>query len=164
MLEVPTRSEPAPGAALAGRIATEELAAELLARADAEGVRLVGPGGLLTGLTKTVLEAALEAEMIEHLGYEAHDPAGHHSGKSRNGTRTKTVTTELGPVSLDVPWDRAGSFEPQIVRKRQRRLEGVDAMVCSLSAKGLTHGEISAHLGEVYGAEVPKETVTRITA
>ena len=162
-MDVSTRTEPAPGAALAGRISTDELAAELLARADAEGVSLVGPGGLLAGLTKTVLETALEAEMTEHLGYEAHDPAGHHSGNSRNGTRTKTVITELGPVELDVPRDRAGTFEPQIVRKRQRRLGGVDAMVCSLSAKGLTHGEISAHLAEIYGAEVSKETITRIT-
>ena len=135
----------------------------VVGRADAEGVSLVGPGGLLAGLTKTVLETALEAEMTEHLGYEAHDPAGHHSGNSRNGTRTKTVITELGPVELDVPRDRAGTFEPQIVRKRQRRLGGVDAMVCSLSAKGLTHGEISAHLAEIYGAEVSKETITRIT-
>jgi len=140
-----------------------ELAGELMARADADGVSLVGPGGLLAGLTKTVLESALEAEMTEHLGYEAHDPAGHHSGNSRNGTRTKTVLTDIGPVDLDVPRDRAGSFEPVIVPKRVRRLGGVDAMVCSLSAKGLTHGEISAHLGEIYGARVSKETVTRIT-
>jgi putative transposase len=140
-----------------------ELAGELMARADAEGVSLVGPGGLLAGLTKTVLEAALEAEMTEHLGYEAHDPAGHHSGNSRNGTRTKTVLTDIGPVELDVPRDRAGEFEPVIVPKRKRRLGGVDAMVCSLSAKGLTHGEISAHLEEIYGAKVSKETVTRIT-
>jgi transposase-like protein len=71
--------------------------------------------------------------------------------------------TDIGPVELDVPRDRAGSFEPVIVPKRVRRLGGVDAMVCSLSAKGLTHGEISAHLGEIYGAKVSKETVTRIT-
>jgi transposase-like protein len=155
--------EPAPGQALAGKIGTDELAAELLARADAAGVSLVGPGGLLAGLTKTVLETALEAEMTEHLGYEAHDPIGYHSGNSRNGTRAKTVVTDIGPVELDVPRDRAGSFEPVIVAKRVRRLGGVDAMVCSLSAKGLTHGEISAHLAEIYGAKVSKETITRIT-
>ena len=134
-----------------------------MARADAEGVSLVGPGGLLAGLTKTVLETALEAEMTEHLGYELHDPAGHHSGNSRNGTRSKTVITEIGPVMIDVPRDRDASFEPQIVPKRRRRLAGVDALVCSLSAKGLTHGEICAHLAEIYGASVSKETVTRIT-
>jgi putative transposase len=141
----------------------EELATELVARADAEGVSLVGPGGLLAGLTKTVLESALEAEMSEHLGYEPHDRAGHLSGNSRNGTRSKTVLTEVGPVVLEVPRDRNSTFEPQIVPKRRRRLVGVDALVCSLSAKGLTHGEISAHLPEIYGASVSKETVTRIT-
>jgi putative transposase len=141
----------------------QELATELVARADAEGVSLVGPGGLLAGLTKTVLETALEAEMSEHLGYEPHDPAGHRSGNSRNGTRSKTVITEIGPVMIDVPRDRDASFEPQIVPKRRRRLMGVDALVCSLSAKGLTHGEICAHLAEIYGASVSKETVTRIT-
>ncbi len=134
-----------------------------MARADAEGVNLVGPGGLLAGLTKTVLETALEAEMSEHLGYEPHDPAGHNSGNSRNGTRTKTVLTDIGPVEVDVPRDRTGDFEPVIVPKRRRRLTGVDAMVCSLSAKGLTHGEICAHLAEIYGARVSKETITRIT-
>jgi transposase-like protein len=141
----------------------QELASELVARADAEGVSLVGPGGLLAGLTKTVLESALEAELSEHLGYEPHDPAGHNSGNSRNGTRSKTVITEIGPVEIEVPRDRNATFEPQIVPKRRRRLAGVDALVCSLSAKGLTHGEISAHLAEIYGASVSKETVTRIT-
>lgn len=117
----------------------------------------------MQGLTKTVLESALDAEMTEHLGYGPHDPAGYHGGNSRNGTRTKTLTTEIGPVSIDVPRDRDGSFTPQIVRKRVRRLAGVDGLVCSRSAKGLTHGEISAHLGEVHGASVSKETISRIT-
>ena len=85
------------------------------------------------------------------------------SGNSRNGTRAKTVLTEIGPIEIDVPRDRAGTFEPAIVPKRRRRLGGVDQMVLSLSAKGLTHGEISAHLEEIYGAKVSKETVTRIT-
>jgi putative transposase len=89
--------EPAPSRALTAKIGTEELAAELLARADGDAVSLVGPGGLLSGLTKRVLEIALEGEMTEHVGYEAYDPAGHHSGNSRNGTRTKTVLTEIGP-------------------------------------------------------------------
>jgi putative transposase len=141
----------------------EQLAVQLMDRADAEGVSLVGPGGLLSGLTKTVLESALEGELTEHVGYEPYDPAGHHSGNSRNGTRKKTVLTEIGPVELEVPRDRAGTFEPIIVPKRRRRLNGVDALVCSLSAKGLTHGEISAHLAEIYGAKVSKETITRIT-
>ena len=155
--------EPSRGSVPAARLSTEELAAELLARADGDRVSLVGPGGLLSDLTRRVLEAALEAEMTEHVGYEPYDPAGHHSGNSRNGTRSKTVITDIGPVSIDVPRDRAGTFEPVMVPKRKRRLGGVDQMVLSLSAKGLTHGEISAHLEEIYGAKVSKETVTRIT-
>lgn len=147
----------------ARRLSNEELAAELLARADGDPVRLVGPGGLLGDLTKRVLEAALDAEMTQHVGYEPYDPAGHHSGNSRNGTRSKTVITDIGPIGIDVPRDRAGTFEPVMVPKRKRRLGGVDEMVLSLSAKGLTHGEISAHLAEIYGAKVSKETVTRIT-
>jgi transposase-like protein len=138
-------------------------ARQLMDRARAEGVSLVGPGGLLAGLTKTALETALESELTEHLGYEPHDPVGHNSGNSRNGTRTKTVHTEVGPVDLDVPRDRAGTFEPRIVRKRQRRLAGVDQLVCSLVAKGLTTGEVQAHLAEVYGAEVSRDTISRIT-
>jgi putative transposase len=141
----------------------EQLAVELVERAERDGVSLVGPGGLLAGLTKTVLESMLEGELTDHVGYDAHDPAGRGSGNSRNGSRSKTVITEIGPVELDVPRDRNGTFEPVIVPKRRRRLTGVDNMVCSLSAKGLTHGEISAHLAEIYGAKVSKETVTRIT-
>jgi len=109
-----------------------------------------------------VIEAALDGELTEHLGYEPYDPAGHNSGNARSGTRTKTLITEIGPISIEVPRDRAGTFEPQLVKKRQRRLTGVDALVCSLSVKGLTHGEISADLGEVYGAEVSKKTITCI--
>jgi putative transposase len=140
-----------------------EFAEQLVDQARAQGVELVGPNGLLSGLTKQVLEAGLEAEMSEHLGYERHDPAGHNSGNSRNGTRSKTVITEVGPVELDVPRDREGSFEPKLVRKRQRRLRGVDAMVISLCAKGLTTGEIQAHLAEVYDTNVSKETISKIT-
>jgi putative transposase len=96
-----------------------------------------------------VLEAGLEAEMTDHLGYDKHDPAGRDGGNSRNGTRTKSVITDVGPVELDVPRDRDGSFEPKLVRKRQRRLGGVDEMVISLTAKGLTTGEVQAHLADV---------------
>jgi putative transposase len=163
MVESTAVREPSRGPVPAVRLSTEELAAELLARADGDGVSLVGPGGLLADLTRRVLEAALEAEMTEHVGYEPYDPAGHHSGNSRNGTRSKTVITDIGPVDIEVPRDRAGTFEPVMVPKRKRRLGGVDQMVLSLSAKGLTHGEISAHLEEIYGAKVSKETVTRIT-
>ena len=141
----------------------QQLAQELVDKARAEGIDLVGPGGLLTGLTKTVLETALETELSEHLGYDKHDPAGRNRGNSRNGTRAKTVLTEIGPVEIAVPRDREGSFEPVIVRKRQRRLTGVDQIVLSLTARGLTTGEVSAHLAEVYGASVSKDTISRIT-
>jgi putative transposase len=151
------------GSGLEGEPSLQQLAVQLMDRARDEGVSLVGPGGLLSGLTKTVLESALDGELTEHLGYDPYDPTGHGSGNSRNGTRTKTVLTEIGPVSLEVPRDRAGTFEPVIVPKRRRRLNGVDALVCSLSAKGLTHGEICAHLREIYGAEISKESITRIT-
>jgi putative transposase len=115
-------------------------------------------------LTKNVIETALAEEMTDHLGYEKHDPAGIGSENIRNGTRSKTVISgNTGPVEIDVPRDRAGTFEPQIVKKRQRRLGEVDEIVLSLYAKGLTTGEISAHFAEIYGASVSKETVSRIT-
>jgi len=108
------------------RLDQQRLAAELVERARADGVGLVGPGGLLTGLTKTVLETAPEVELTDHLGYDRHDPAGRNRENSRKGTRAKTVLTELGPVEIEVPRDRDGSFEPVIVRKRQRRLDSID--------------------------------------
>jgi putative transposase len=140
-------------------------AAELVRMAKEQGLSLTGPDGLLKQLTKTVLETALNEEMTEHLGYEKHgQPVEGGSGNIRNGSRAKTVLTEAtGHVDIDVPRDRAGTFEPQIVRKRQRRLSGVDEVVLSLYAKGLTTGEISAHFAEIYGASVSKETISRIT-
>lgn len=92
-----------------------------------EGVELVGPGGMLTGSTKTAPESALEAGMSEHLGYDRHDPAGRDGANSRNGTRTKTVPTEIGPVEIEVPRDRDAFFAPAIVRKRH--LNGIDEIV-----------------------------------
>ncbi|MEU8779684.1 IS256 family transposase [Streptomyces sp. NPDC048606] len=135
----------------------------LVDRARTDGLQLTGEGGLLQQLTKRVLESALEGEITDHVGYDKHDATGRNSGNSRNGTRSKTVLTDVGPVEVKVPRDTAGTFEPQIVKKRQRRLTGIDEMVLSLSAKGLTHGEISAHLAEVYGASVSKQTITTIT-
>jgi hypothetical protein len=142
----------------------QRLAQELVDKARADGVELVGPGGLLTGLTKSVLETALEAEVSEHLGYDKHDSAGRDGGNSRNGTRSKTVLTEIGPVEIDVPRDRDGTFDPVIVRKRQRRLTGVNGIVLSLSARGLTTGEIAAHFAEVYGASISKDTTAARSA
>ena len=140
-----------------------QFAQQLVDQAKSEGVDLIGPGGLLTGLTKTVLETALEEEISGHLGYDKHDPVGRNGDNSRNGTRPKTVLTEIGPVEIDVPRDRDGTFEPAIVRKRQRRLNGVDQLVLSLTARGLTTGEVAAHFADVYGATVSKDTISRIT-
>jgi putative transposase len=137
--------------------------AELVARAQADGMAVDGEDGLLAQLTKIVLESSLQGEIDAHLGYGKHDAAGRDGGNSRNGTRAKTVLTKAGPVEIEVPRDRDGSFEPVIVRKRQRRLGGIDGIVLSLSAKGLTTGEISAHLAEVYGASVSKDTISTIT-
>jgi putative transposase len=152
-----------PVAAAKEEVDQEQLAQRLLAQAREQGVELVGPDGLLNQLTKRVLETALEEEMAEHLGYDKHDPVGRNFGNSRNGVRSKTVLTEIGPVEIDVPRDVDASFQPQIVKKRQRRLSGVDEIVLSLTARGLTTGEISAHFAEVYGASVSKDTVSKIT-
>jgi putative transposase len=137
---------------------------DLVVAARARGEDLTGPDGLLKLLTKTVLETALEEEMSDHLGYDKHAVEGRNRGNSRNGKRTKTVLTDaVGPVEIEVPRDRDGTFDPVIVGKRQRRLGDVDTVVLSLYAKGLTTGEISAHFAEVYGASVSKDTVSRIT-
>src|SRR5262252_1402574 len=142
----------------------QQVAEELVRRAREQGLSLTGPDGLLKQLTKTVIETALNQELTGHLGHDKHSLAGNEAGNVRNGSRPKTVLTEAsGEVGIDVPRDRQGTFEPQIVRKRQRRLTGVDQIVLSLYAKGLTTGEISAHFAEIYGASVSKETVSRIT-
>jgi transposase-like protein len=141
----------------------EQLIDQLVDRAKAGGLQLTGEGGVLQQLTKRLLESALDGELTDHLGYDKHDPAGRNGGNSRNGARPKTVLTDVGPVRLEVPRDRDGSFEPRIVAKRQKRLTGVDEMVISLAAKGLTTGEICAHLAEVYGAEVSRQTISTIT-
>ena len=149
----------------AGPSAEETAAKELVRLARERGLSLTGPDGLLKQFTKSVLETALNEEMTDHLGHEKHRAGeDRDSTNIRNGTRPKTVLTEAtGQVEIDVPRDRDGSFEPQIVKKRQRRLTGVDEIVLSLYAKGLTSGEISAHFAEIYGASVSKETVSRIT-
>ena len=141
----------------------EQLIAQLAGRARAGGLQLAGEGGLLAQLTKRLVESALEGELTDHLGYDKHDADGRDGRNSRNGRRSKTVLTEVGPVEIDVPRDRDATFEPKIVAKRQRRLSGVDELVISLSAKGLTTGEVQAHLAEVYGAQVSRQTISTIT-
>jgi putative transposase len=156
-LETVTKKKP--------ELTAEQVAAEeLVRRAREQGLSLTGPDGLLKQLTKVVIETALDQELTEHLGHEKNTPAGNETGNVRNGARPKTVLTEgTGQVGIEVPRDRDGTFEPQIVKKRQRRLNGVDEIVLSLYAKGLTTGEISAHFAEIYGASVSKETISRIT-
>jgi putative transposase len=151
------------GRSLPDDAAMREWAEELVARARAEGVELTGDGGLLTGLVRQVLQTGLEVELEDHLGYEPYDPAGRNSGNSRNGTSRKTVKTEIGDVELAVPRDRNGTFEPVTVPKHQRRLDGLAGNVISLYAKGMTTGDIQAHLFEIYGTEISRETISKIT-
>jgi putative transposase len=143
--------------------AMREWAEQLVARARAEGVELTGDDGLLTAMIRQVLQTGLEVELTDHLGYEPHDPAGRGSGNSRNGTSRKTVTTDVGDVELAVPRDRNGTFDPQTVPKHQRRLDGLSGNVISLYAKGMTTGDIQAHLLEIYGTEISRETISKIT-
>ena len=147
----------------ADEAAMQDWAELLVERARAEGVELTGDGGLLTGLVRQVLQIGLEVEMADHLGYERHAPEGRGSGNSRNGSSPKRVKTEIGEIDLAVPRDRAGTFEPVTVPKHQRRLDGLSGNVISLYAKGLTTGEIQAHLAEIYDTSVSRETISKIT-
>lgn len=135
----------------------------LLADAEAAGTPIDGPEGLLAQMTKAVLERALDVEIADHLGYEHGDPAGHGSGNSRNGHGHKTVLTTAGPVELEVPRDRNGSFTPAIVPKRQRRLGQVEDMILSLYARGMSTRDIAEHFEQVYGASVSAATISRVT-
>ena len=141
----------------------DELADQLLGKAQAQGAELLGPDGLLSQVTKAVLERALAEEMTGHLGYDKHDPAGRGSGNSRNGTTPKTVLTDVGAVDLVVPRDRNGSFEPQIVRKGQTRLDGFNDRIIALYARGMTTRDIRAHLREMYDVDVSPDLISRVT-
>ena len=132
-------------------------------RAHCEGADLLGPGGLLSQVTKAVLERALSEELADHLGYERGDPAGIGSGNSRNGTTPKRLHTEAGTVDLEVPRDRDGSFEPRIVAKGQTRLEGFNERIVALYARGMTVRDVQAHLAEIYGVEVSHDLISRVT-
>lgn len=180
--ESPRRREPADRRPKKSEEQARRLAAitELVQEARANGDSLTGPSGLLKDLTKMVLEVSLEEEMTEHLGHGKHEspvpaatesddadqeePSAGSARNVRNGTRTKTVLTDnVGKVEVRVPRDRAGTFEPVIVPKHHRKLGSVEQVVLSLTAKGLTTGEISAHLEEIYGANVSRDTISRIT-
>ena len=134
-----------------------------LLRGCSEPKDILGEHGLLKQLQKRLFERALQGEMTTHLGYEPHAPEGHGSGNSRNGKGRKTVQTEAGQFEIEVPRDREGSFEPQLVKKRQRRLSGFDDKVLAFYARGLSTREIQAELESIYGAEVSPTLISNVT-
>src|SRR5690606_17877755 len=150
------------------RAAVEELVSaglldELMAKVDSGDLQLTGEGGFLPEMIKAVLERGLAAELTEHLGYEKGDPAGRGSPNSRNGTTLKTLATEVGDVALATPRDRAGTFEPRLVPKGVRRAGGLDDMIISLYAGGMTVRDIQAHLARTIGTDLSHETISKIT-
>ena len=136
---------------------------ELMERVDAGGLTLTGQGGFLPEMIRAVLERGLQTELTEHLGYERGDPGGRGSGNSRNGATPKTVATEVGDVPLAVPRDRQGSFEPRLVPKGARRAGGLDEMIISLYAGGMTVRDIQHHLARTIGTELSHDTISKIT-
>lgn len=144
-------------------LVSDSLIDEVIAQAGEEGVALTGDGGLLPELVKAVLERGLAVELDDHLGYVKGDPAGRGSPNSRNGSTPKTVGTQVGPVPLDVPRDRQGSFDPRLVPKGTRRLDGLDEMIISLYAGGMTIRDIQHHLARTIGTDLSAETISNIT-
>jgi putative transposase len=140
----------------------DEVVDELLAGARTEE-EIVGPGGLLAQLTKRLVERALEVELTDHLGYEPHQEPPGGTGNTRNGAPPKTLVTEHGPVEIRAPRDRDGSFEPKLVRKRQRRFEGFDEKILALYSRGMSTRDIEAHLRELYGVSVGRDLISRVT-
>jgi putative transposase len=143
------------------RVVDAALAQELVDRAREQGVELLGENGLLRAMTKAVLERGLAEELTEHLGYEPHERTG--SSNARNGSTPKRLHPEAGSIDLDVPRDREGSFEPRLVRKGQRRLDGIDKIVIGLYARGMTVRDIRAHLDEIYDIDVSPDLISKIT-
>jgi putative transposase len=141
----------------------DQLLDQMVAKVRADGARLTGPGSFLSEMVKAVLERGLQAELTDHLGYQPGEAAGRGTGNSRNGSTPKTVQTEIGPVPLAVPRDRAGTFTPTLVPKGERRLGGLSDVIISLYAGGMTTRDIAAHLARVYGTEVSADTVSTVT-
>ena len=135
----------------------------LMDRVDRDGLALTGAGGFLPEMVKAVLERGLHSELTAHLGYEKGDPAGRGSPNSRNGSSGKTLATEVGDVPLDVPRDRAGTFQPRLVPKGSRRAGGLDDMIISLYAGGMTVRDIGHHLSRTLGTELSHDTISTIT-
>ena len=159
----PVSPERAAARKLVAEMAGQGWLDDLMSRADDDGVQLTGEGGFLPEMIKAVLERGLAAELSDHLGYEKGDPGGVGSGNSRNGSTPKTLLTEVGPVELDTPRDRAGSFTPRLVPKGTRRLGGLSDMIISLYAGGMTVRDIGHHLQRVYGTELSHDTISKIT-
>jgi transposase-like protein len=141
----------------------EQMLDRLMDRVDAEGLELLGPDGVLTELTSRIMNRALDAELTDHLGYERGDSVGRGSGNNRNGTSPKTVLTDAGAVPVEVPRDRNGTFEPKLVAKRQRRLDGFNDLVIGLVARGMTVRDVRAHLAEAYQVDISPELISKIT-
>jgi putative transposase len=141
---------------------SDELIDELLAGARTEE-EIVGPGGLLADLTRRLVERAMSAELTDHLGYERHQEPPGGTGNTRNGSTPKTLATEHGPVRIETPRDRKGTFEPRIVRKGQRRFEGFDDKILALYSRGLSVRDIEAHLAEIYGVKAGRDLISRVT-
>ena len=141
---------------------SDELVDELLAGARSEE-EIVGAGGLLSQLTKRLVERAMDVELTDHLGYEHGQAPPSATGNTRNGSTAKTLVTEHGPVRIDTPRDRLGTFEPKVVRKRQRRFQGFDEKIIALYSRGLSVRDIQAHLQEIYGVEVGHDLISRVT-
>jgi putative transposase len=125
---------------------------------------LTGKDGILKQLTARLVERALEGEMTSHLGYERHDPEGRGSGNTRNGTTSKTLKTDQGPLTIETPRDRNGTFEPVLVKKRQTRFTGFDEKILALYARGMTVRDIQGHLQEIYGTEVSPDLISQATS
>ena len=165
--EPPGETAPSPG--ILDRVPDEirrqlpdDVVDQLLAGARTEE-EIVGPGGLLAQLTQRLVERALEVELTDHVGYERHSEPPGGTGNQRNGKTPKTLQTEHGPVQINTPRDRDGSFEPQLVRKRQRRFAGFDERILALYARGMSTRDIEAHLRELYGVNVGRDLISRVT-
>jgi transposase-like protein len=144
-------------------LVSDDVLNDLMARVDEEGAELLGPDGLLSQVTKAVLERALDEELTDHLGYERHDPAGRGSGNSRNGASPKTVLTDVGAIDMEVPRDRNGDFAPKIVPKGTTRLKGFNERIIALYGRGMTVRDIRSHLEEIYDVDVSPDLISRVT-
>lgn len=157
-------TEPAPAGEAPGEdVVPEELVDAFMANIEGQDVELMGPDGALRALNQAVVNRALGAELTDHLGYDKHDRAGDGSGNSRNGSYPKMVLTEDGEMQIEVPRDRAGSFEPQLVPTGTRRLEGFNQRVIDLYAGGMTTRDIRRHIAKIYGVDISADLVSTIT-